>query len=78
VDKQLIGEEDTFQWLSWGDLKGESKNETIAAKDQASQNKYQAKQILQTETAHTDSADNSKGQWKTSYQHAKYWQKSNA
>jgi len=56
VDKQLIGEEDMLQWLSWGDLKGETKSETIAAKDRASQTKYQAKEILQTETANTDSA----------------------
>jgi hypothetical protein len=78
VDKQVIGEEDMFQWLWWGDLKGETKTETVAVKDQASQTKYQAKQIFQTETANTDSANYLKGQWNTSYQHAQYWQKNSA
>jgi len=53
VDRQVISEEDMFQWLSRGDLKGETKSETIVAKDQALQNKYQAKQILQREQMYT-------------------------
>ena len=42
IDRQLISEEDTFLWLSTGDLK--------AAQDQALQTKYYATKILSTET----------------------------
>jgi hypothetical protein len=35
MDRQLIGEEDTFLWLSRGDLKEETESEIIAAQDQA-------------------------------------------
>ena len=35
TDRQLIGEEDTFLWLSKGDLKAETENEILAAQDQA-------------------------------------------
>ena len=50
VDRQLIGEEDTFLWQSRGDLKGETESEIIAAHDQALRTKYHATKILQTET----------------------------
>ena len=33
IDSQLIGEEETFLWLSRGDLEGETENEIIAAQD---------------------------------------------
>jgi len=49
MDRQLIGEEDTFLWRSRGDLKGETESETIAAQDQALQTKYRTTQILKTE-----------------------------
>jgi len=49
MDRQLIGEEDTFLWWSRGDLKGETEGEIIAAQDQALQTKYRTTQILQTE-----------------------------
>ena len=35
MDRQLIGEEDTFLCLLRGDLKGETESETTAAQDQA-------------------------------------------
>jgi hypothetical protein len=35
TDKQLINEEDTFLWLSKGDLKAETESEIVAAQDQA-------------------------------------------
>jgi hypothetical protein len=35
MDRQLIGEEDTFIWLSKGDLKAETESETVAAQNQA-------------------------------------------
>jgi hypothetical protein len=50
IDKQLISEEDTFLWLSKGDLMAETESEIVAAQDQALQTKYHATKILQTET----------------------------
>ena len=50
VDRQLISEEDTFLWLSKGDLKGETESEIVAAQDQTLQAKYYATKILSTET----------------------------
>ena len=50
VDRQLISEEDTFVWLSKGDLKAETESEIVAAQDQALQTKYYATKILNTET----------------------------
>jgi len=38
--RQLISEEDTFLWLSKGDLKAETESEIVAAQDQALQTKY--------------------------------------
>ena len=35
MDRQLISEEDTFLWLSKGDLKAETESEIVAAQDQA-------------------------------------------
>jgi len=40
IDRQLISEEDTFLWLSKGDLKTETESEIVAAQDQAIQTKY--------------------------------------
>jgi nitrogenase subunit NifH len=50
MNRQLISEEDTFLWLSKGDLKAETESEIIAAQDQAIQTKYLATKILNTET----------------------------
>jgi hypothetical protein len=50
MDTQLISEEDTFLWLSKGDLKAESESEIVAAQDQALHTKYYATKILNTET----------------------------
>ena len=50
MDRQPIREEDTFLWLSRGDLKGQTESKIIAAQDQALQTKYHATKILQTET----------------------------
>ena len=50
IDRQLISEEDTFLWLSKGDLKVETESEIVAAQDQASQTMYYATKILNTET----------------------------
>jgi hypothetical protein len=40
IDRQLISEEETFLWLSKGDLKAETESEIVAAQDQALQTKY--------------------------------------
>ena len=50
IDRQLISEEDTFLWLSKGDLKAETESEIVTAQDQALQTKYYATKILSTET----------------------------
>ena len=50
IDRQLISEEDTFLWLSKGDLKAETESEIVAAQDQALQTKYYATKILNKET----------------------------
>ena len=42
MDRQLISEEDTFLWLSKGDLKAETESEIVAAQDQALNTKYYA------------------------------------
>ena len=46
TDRQRINEEDTFLWLSKGDLKAETESEIGAAQDQALQIKYYATKIL--------------------------------
>src|SRR5215469_7727257 len=50
LDRQLISAEETFLWLSKGDLKAESEREIVAAQDQALNTKYYATKILHTET----------------------------
>jgi len=50
INRHLISEEDTFLWLSKGDLKAETEGEIVAAQDQAIQTKYYATKILNTET----------------------------
>jgi len=50
IDRHLISEEDTFFWLSKGDLKAEPGSEIVAAQDQALRTKYHATKLLSTET----------------------------
>ena len=40
IDRQPISGEDTFLWLSKGDLKAETESEIVAAQDQALETKY--------------------------------------
>jgi hypothetical protein len=40
IHRQIISEEDTFLWLSKGDLKAETESEIVAAQDQVIQTKY--------------------------------------
>jgi hypothetical protein len=49
MDRQLISEEDTFLWLSKGDLKAETESELVAAQDEALNTKYHATKILHTD-----------------------------
>jgi hypothetical protein len=49
IDRQLISEEDTFLWLSKGDLKAETECEIEAVQDQAIKTKYYTTKILNTE-----------------------------
>ena len=53
MDRQLIGEEDTFFWLLKGDLKAETESEIVATQDQALHTKYYGKKILKVETDST-------------------------
>jgi len=50
IDRQLIGEEDSFLWLLKGDLKAETESEIVAAQDQALQTEYYVTKIFNTET----------------------------
>jgi hypothetical protein len=50
IDRQLIREEDTFIWLSKGNLKAETESETVAAQNQALHTKWYTTKILNTET----------------------------
>jgi len=49
-NRQLIGEEDAFLWLSRGYLKGGTECEIRASQDLVLRAKYHAPKILQTET----------------------------
>jgi hypothetical protein len=50
TDRQLIIEDDTFQWLLRRHLKAESESEIIAAQFQVLQTKYHTTKILGIET----------------------------
>ena len=50
IDRQLISVEDTFLWLSKGDLRAEIESEIVAAQDQVLKTKYYATKVLSTET----------------------------
>jgi len=50
IDRLLIGEEDTFIWLSRGDLNAETESEILAAQDRALQTEYCATKVLNTKT----------------------------
>jgi hypothetical protein len=59
IDKHLISEEDTFLWLSKGDLKAEPESEIVAAQDQALRTKYHAtKYCKQKQIANADYVTN--------------------
>ena len=73
MDTQLICEEDTFLWLSRGDLRVETGSEVISAQDQALQTRHHAIKMLQTETHNNCNLMRQEN----IYQHAQFWQKNN-
>jgi hypothetical protein len=78
IDKHLISEEDTFLWLSKGDLKAETENEIVAAQDQALQpNTIQQKYCKQKQIVNADCVNNLRRQQTALCQRAQYWQKNN-
>ena len=52
MDRQLISEEDTFLWLSKGDLEAEIESEIVAAQDQALHAKYYVKKNIEIRERH--------------------------
>ena len=46
MDRQLTGEEERFHGCRWGNLKGETESEIIAAQDRALPTIYHATKIL--------------------------------
>ena len=56
--RQHISEEDTFLWLSRGELKAETENEIVPAQAQALQTKCHATKVLHKETADADYVNN--------------------
>ena len=49
IDRRIISEEDTFLWLSKGDLKAETESEIVAAQDQALHTMYYANAVRPTQ-----------------------------
>ena len=50
LDKKLVDNEQSYQWLKFGDIKGETESKTVAAQDQAISAKYLKNKILKGET----------------------------
>jgi hypothetical protein len=46
LEAQLINENDTFLWITEGDVKAETESEIIAVQDKALNSKYYATKIL--------------------------------
>jgi hypothetical protein len=49
IDRQLVGEDNTFVWILRGDVNAETGSEIISAQGQALQTKYHATKGLQIE-----------------------------
>jgi hypothetical protein len=46
----LVDREQTYQWLKFGDIKGETENLTVAAQDQTAGTNYFKRKVLKEET----------------------------
>jgi hypothetical protein len=40
LDEKLVDKEQSYQWLKFGDIKGETESTTVAAQDQAVSTNY--------------------------------------
>jgi hypothetical protein len=49
LDKKLVDKEQSYQWLKFGDIKGETKSTFVAAQDQAISTNYFKRKILKEE-----------------------------
>jgi hypothetical protein len=49
LDERLINKEQSYQWLKFGDIKGETESVIMAAQDQAISTNYFKKKVLKQE-----------------------------
>jgi hypothetical protein len=50
MDEKLIDKEQSYQWLKFGDIQGETESTIVAAQDQAISTNYFKKNILKVHT----------------------------
>jgi hypothetical protein len=50
LDEKLVGKKQSYRWLKFGDIKGETESRTVAAHDQAISTNYFKREILKEET----------------------------
>jgi hypothetical protein len=50
LDEKLVDKEQSYQWLKFGDIKGETESTIVAAQDQAVSTNYFKRKILKEET----------------------------
>jgi hypothetical protein len=50
LDEKLVDKEQSYRWLKFGDIKGETESTTVAAQDQAVSTNYFKRKILKEET----------------------------
>jgi hypothetical protein len=49
LDEKLVGNEQSYQWLKFGNIKGETESTIVAAQDQAISTNYFKNKILKEE-----------------------------
>jgi hypothetical protein len=49
VDEKLVDKEQSYRWLKFGDIKGETESTIVAAQDQAISTNYFKRKILKEE-----------------------------
>jgi hypothetical protein len=50
LDEKLVGKEQSYRWLKFGDIKGETESTIVVAQDQAISTNYFKRKILKEET----------------------------